>query len=413
MQTRKIAGPRLSSASKGLLAVAGHAGAGHVYSHSGYVQEDSGGFAILAALFAHALGLDVSMASIKLDRNGTVLTVRTTNGGTGTAVFDEGFTPWEGELLQRLPGMRSFAPQTLAQRVLGRISGQGSNQAATVLCEAIAKSLMDSFKIVAPDNFIYESDDQPGTSGGFLGAVLDFDGVPTACLLTLNASRNGVGPNEDAEGNVPIGAKGRIMERMGMLDAPCIVLEGKSFVPEISSELNEIRYFIRWNRAYDNPIVADCLHRATLELGYPAWVSDQAYPRGDHLSNFTKKVGKKIEVLGRDFANARSATEKIRLAALLADTVRTDLGGAIFMSDALNRVVGSGGLWPGSAAVLGLVVPPAYIKRWKIPALTDEDVEGGAAIVSRAVSLLRENLSEAQTLLAKRRPDLDRRGWRE
>lgn len=376
-----------------------------MYSHSGYVQEDSGGFAILAGLLAKTLQVDVAMESVTLNELGTQVTVRTKNGGKGVARFDKGFTPWEARLMQQLAGMKSCAPQTLAQQVLGRISGQGSNQAATVLCEAIAKAIMNSLYQANPACFLFEPDDQPDSSGCFLGTVLDFGEIPVACLLTLNSCKNGIGPNEDTEGNVLTGAKGQLMKALGMDQVPCIVLEGKSYIPEMSGHLEEVQFFIRWNDDYDNVVVAECLQRAALSLGYEVQASGQAYPRGTgELARFTRQIGKEIAQLGESFALATRAHEKIRLAALLADKVRADLGGAVFMSDALNNLVGNGGLWPGSGAVLGLIVPESYIQYWKIPAMIDADIDNGVQILSRAIPLLWQRRKEAYAMCEQRRP---------
>ena len=56
---------RLSSAEKGVMAVAGHAGSGHCHSHSCYLQDDSGGLAAVLALFQEATGLSLTIREIR------------------------------------------------------------------------------------------------------------------------------------------------------------------------------------------------------------------------------------------------------------------------------------------------------------------------------------------------------------
>jgi hypothetical protein len=46
---------RSTPADKPLIGVMGHAGAGHVHSHSGFIQDDSAGFAVVTTLIRRAL----------------------------------------------------------------------------------------------------------------------------------------------------------------------------------------------------------------------------------------------------------------------------------------------------------------------------------------------------------------------
>lgn len=50
-----------SSTNKALLGVSGHAGAGHVHSHSGFIQDDSAGFAAVASLIGMAHPVDTTI----------------------------------------------------------------------------------------------------------------------------------------------------------------------------------------------------------------------------------------------------------------------------------------------------------------------------------------------------------------
>ena len=44
-----------SDKQKGILGISGHAGVGHVHSHSGFVQDDSAGLAVAALILKKAL----------------------------------------------------------------------------------------------------------------------------------------------------------------------------------------------------------------------------------------------------------------------------------------------------------------------------------------------------------------------
>jgi len=56
----------LSQEERGILAVAGHAGCGHCHSHNQYIQDDSGGLAVVLALFHEAAGLSLTIKDVML-----------------------------------------------------------------------------------------------------------------------------------------------------------------------------------------------------------------------------------------------------------------------------------------------------------------------------------------------------------
>jgi len=47
-----------------LLGVCGHAGAGHVHSHLGFIQDDSAGFAVASALIRMAYPADTNIQQV-------------------------------------------------------------------------------------------------------------------------------------------------------------------------------------------------------------------------------------------------------------------------------------------------------------------------------------------------------------
>jgi len=87
-----------------ILGLAGHAGVGHVHSHSGYVQDDSGGFVVVASILKKILGADTRVKAVDVSPDTNVIKVTTRDGGVGEASPRCGITPWEAELIQEVVG---------------------------------------------------------------------------------------------------------------------------------------------------------------------------------------------------------------------------------------------------------------------------------------------------------------------
>lgn len=387
----------LSSASRGAVGICGHAGVGHVHSHSGFVQDDSGGFAAAVWLLKQALPVDTTVREASADLETGFITVITGDGGVGKARARRGVTPYEGELLGRAAGRDASLTQALAFAVFGRIYGQGVLEAPVALQAAAALAVVDTFEKKYPGKVTAESEDVPGNIGRVMGTVLEIGGVPAAVLAVVNATEGGLGPNEDLEGNVPLGRKGRLMKSLGLEAAPTIVVEGKAYVPGACENLGEDTFWIRFNKSSDSEVVADCLARAAEGERFPHRLVDSAFPRGGNvLEKGTRELGEKISRLGRSLSEARTSGEKVRLAGELALLVSQDAGGVTFMSDALQDTVGSAGMAPGNSAVLSILVTSEYIRRWKIPELTVRDVERACGIITAAVPLIAGRAGEAR-----------------
>ncbi len=387
-----------SKATQPLVAIAGHIGVGHSYSANGIVQEDSHGFAVLSYLLAQALDIDITITKASFNHNNTEVTIHTKNGAAGVACLDEGFTPWEVEFIcKNIAGVKSYAPQSLAQQLFGRITGHGVHKSACVLCEAVSKAILNSFKDNCSEHFLYAKDDQQNSTGCFLGAIMDFGTIPVACLLTINASVNGTGPNEDTEGNIGLGNKYDIMQQLNMLDIPTIILESKQYTSAVGDKLDKTHFCVRWDQEHDNPVVAECLAEAAKELNYPVLTFDHAYPRHQNqLEKFGNLLADKLTILAQDFGKAQKSSEKIIIAEQIATIAAKDLGGAIFMSNTINNIVGNGGLYPGTAAVLSLAVSKDYIQHWKIPFAEQEEIVAAAEITTLAVKLIYNNYKAAK-----------------
>lgn len=396
-----------SDSRSGVIGIAGHAGIGHAFSHSGLVQEDSGGFAVLLSILDEVCPMDLSVASVRVE--GNVLVITTGDGGTGRARAPHGFTPYEKALMERARGMRCLAPQTFATQIFGRISGQGTAPTACAFSLATALAMMDTVRRRWDAHVRVRGDDLPGSTGGFAGGCFDLSGEPVAWLLSVNASRDGGGPNEDAEGCVPVGAKAALMEELGMLDIPSIVLEGKSYVPGLQPPVDGTTLFIRWNSEYDNDVVAQCLEKAARESGLPYRCVSDAYPRHTGaLEADTKSLGLRIEDLGRQYLRAQTAARKAEVLAALFELCCYDAGASVFMTNAVHEYAGSGGLWPGLGAMFSLTVPSCEAEEWKCLILTEPEIRLAAQVTLEAAGLLLQRRDEAARLLRSRRPALGR-----
>ncbi|MCM0709121.1 hypothetical protein NBH08_30270 [Faecalicatena sp. BF-R-105] len=61
----------------GHFGIIGHVGVGHVHSHSGYVQDDSAGFAAAACLLRRAFPVDTTIVHAQADPNTGCITIIT------------------------------------------------------------------------------------------------------------------------------------------------------------------------------------------------------------------------------------------------------------------------------------------------------------------------------------------------
>ncbi len=389
-----------SFSSKGVMGIFGHAGVGHVHSHLGFVQDDSAGLAVVTSFLKKAFPVNTVIERVTVDHPTNTITVVTASGGRGTGSARRGITPFEAELVQRAVGLDAQYSQAVAFTTFGRIYGQGVMETAVALQAAAALALIDTFERNYPDKFLAALEDIPGNMGRMIGAVLDFDGIPVSLLAIVNATIGGLGPDEDLEGNVSLGAKGRLMNKIGLDAVPGIVVESKPYVPGLCGDILESTFLIRANANADNSTVAACLAEAASEQNLPYMVSDSAFPRGhNELALATSNLGKKIADLGMQLSSAATSRRKVELVGKLAEIISQDAGGVTFMSDSLHNVVAGAGTIPGTAAVISLLVTKSYIEKWKIPIVTPEDVNRYSVIIESAVIKLAARISVAQSEL--------------
>ena len=70
-----------SEQQKGILGISGHAGVGHVHSHSGFVQDDSAGLTAAALILKKALPVDTAISHVQVSIEEGTITVYTNGGG--------------------------------------------------------------------------------------------------------------------------------------------------------------------------------------------------------------------------------------------------------------------------------------------------------------------------------------------
>lgn len=383
-------------------ALAGHIGVGHAYSHSGFVQEDSAGFATLLHILQRACPMDFTVS--RVESTGNTVRVHTAQGGVGEATAQRGFTPYEREMMQRAVGQACLAPQTAAVRLFGRIYGQGVCEPAAAYSLALANAYVHTVQLAWPEATMHAPEDVPGGCGVFLGGCMRLHNEPVAWLLSVNASPGGTGPVEDAEGIIPIGNKGTLMAAIGMEKCPTLILESKAYNPTLSDALAQTTYFARWNTEQDNPVVGACLRQALEESGLPFQVDANAFPRNGALVEETKRIGYAIAQLGNEYATASTASQKVALASRLARIVSQDMGGSIFMTNAIFALAGAGGLWPGQAVVLSSLTSQQDLQRVGTLVVTEEELRRLADIALATARLMTEQHAAALRVLESKRP---------
>jgi len=396
----------LSTETKGKVGLAGHIGVGHVHSHSGFVQDDGAGFSVLGKLFHLAAPVDLGIAQIEVAAEQGRISITLEGGGCGTAVARCGITPTEVALMQAALRKNGLCPQTLATTVFGRVHGQGVLEIPTTFIAALARAVVATFLARYPNKFHFFEEDTPQSCGCYLGTILQINGVPVSAMLTVNAGLGGLGPNEDTEGNVPIGNKGRLMDILGMKTLPTIVVESKAYIPFWKEIIEKTTLIVRANPEHDNPVVGDCLAAAAESLGYPVYLPPNPYPRRPgSLMEASQAIGQRIIDLGNRFAKADNCGEKNTIAGELATLIKYDLGGVVFMSNGVNDIVDNGGLLPGTSAVISSAVSKEYISHHQIPMLGDDDLEMYVQTIVVAINMLYSRISEAEHLLRERAID--------
>lgn len=377
------------------IGLVGHAGIGHAHGHAGFVQDDSVGFTCMIALLRAVCPVDLRIASVQADPITGCIIMTTHAGGVGEAVPRRGITPQEIELLNRAVGYDASFCQSLACHTLGRIYGQGAMECSVCIEAAAAFAVVDSFRKCWPDSVHIQEVVHDENLDVVLVSTLEVAGQVVSLLAVVNYTSGGIGPNEDAEGNVLLGKKKEIMVRLGLDNIPSIIVESKAFAPSYCQNLEKRFLFTRINRNIDNIVVAQALVDGALREGLAMKYDFDAYPRNRALEQNTSLFGAEVEALGRALSHAESSGEKVRLLAKLAQLASEDAGAVTFMSNSVHAVVGSGGVAPGTGAVLSMLVPRSEVEYWKIPVLFQEDLDVYLLAIVAGIEALKTCLPEA------------------
>ncbi|UZP68774.1 hypothetical protein N1030_07325 [Desulfovibrio mangrovi] len=386
-----------------IIGISGHAGVGHIHSHNGFVQDDSAGFAVAIGIIRQAYPADTTITAASVDaRTGTV-TVTTRDGGTGCATARRGFTPHEAARMLSAIGLDAAYSQSTAFRVFGRIYGQGVLEAPVALQAACCLAVMNTFAVKYPDAVVQGHEDMPGKIGGCIGARVLMNDTPVSVLAMTNANEGGLGPDEDLEGNIALGDKGRVMRELGLDRLPTVILESKAFVPSLCQGVDHSRMWVRMNAEADNRYVYEALLAGVKTADLPFLCSDSAYPRHKgELRVAELELGRRIVEIGTAFSSAKTSAEKVQLMGELAIIVSQDAGGVTFMSAHMHDQVGGGGIMPGTSAVLSMLVAEDYIREWIIPAFTADDASRYMAVLGHAIPLLAADAAKAKAQLEER-----------
>jgi hypothetical protein len=390
------------------IAVAGHAGIGHVHGYAGFVQDDSGGFVTVGAILRELLGSDTRVSEARADADSNLITITTVDGGTATTSPRRGITPAEARLIEGLAGQDALFCQSLAVTTMGRIYGQGALETPVALEGALANAVLDGFNRKAQGRFKLVEESIAGNCGLLGGMTAQEGDVTISYLASVNYTRGGLGPVEDLEGNVALGSKASLMEELDMLRCPTIVVEGKAYLPSISDSLPENTFLVRAQEGIDNVVVARALFESVQELGYPVMLRDDLLPYAEgSVREQTIDLARRIRHCVERLEASELAWEKAQIVAELAQLVSQDAGAVTCLSDRVHGLVRGAGMIPGTAAVLSLLVSRSYYERWKIPLFEPEDAERASNIVALATDKIAQNYDAAMENLELDYVDLE------
>jgi hypothetical protein len=384
-----------ASGGKPQIGLVGHVGIGHAHGHSGIVQDDSVGFTCMIALLRAVYPVDLRIASVQADPKMGRIVLTTRAGGVGEALPRRGITPQEKELMKKAVGCDASFCQSLACRIMGRIYGQGTLECPVCLEAAAAFAVVDSFRRCWPDVVHVREVIHEDNRDVILGATIELAGQVVSLLAVVNFTSGGIGPNEDAEGNVFLGQKGEVMANLGLDRIPSIIVESKAFIPAYCQSLTERSLFTRINRSVDNTVVAQALVDGACKAGLPMKYDFDSYPRDHSLEQDTLNFAAELKTLAHALSHAHSSGEKVRILSTLARLVSEDAGAITYMSNGMHAVVGSAGSMPGTAAVLSMLVPRSEVECWKIPVLYQEDLHMYLSAIVAAIETLKTLLPGA------------------
>lgn len=371
--------------------ISGHAGIGHIHSHSGFTQDDSAGFAVVASLLKKAADIDTRIKEVNADINTGLITVTTYAGGKGQVYARRGITPYESKMLENAAGMEGIYTQNTAFKVFGRIYGQGAMEVPVAFQGALALAVLDSFKKHISYTYVMENklENKYDTA---LTVSAEINNIPVALMLVINGTDGGIGPDEDYEGNTNWGEKGLVMQKVSLENIPTVVVESKAYIPAVAPKIKENRHLIRAEKGVDNTALALALKESAEMQNIPYMYADNMMPLvNGALEKSTKEFADKIIQLGEKLKNADLSMDKVQIVAELAKLISEDAGGVTFMSNSIHNKVRGAGTLPEITCVLSMVCTKEYKEYIKIPMVEEKDVENYISIIVNAIEIMEKN----------------------
>ncbi|MEG1641826.1 MAG: hypothetical protein RR272_01815 [Synergistaceae bacterium] len=383
---------KISQAQKAKYAISGHVGVGHVHSHSGFVQDDSVGFAVASLILKKAIDVNTKIANVETDPHTNTITVTTQAGGTATLSPRRGITPREAEIIKEIIGEEALYTQNIAIKALGRIYGQGISEVATTLQGACALAVLNSFKNKLGDKLKITKEKFENKYDVSAGIILDIDETPVSLMLVINGTNGGIGPDEDYEGNTNWSEKGTLIKELGADTIPTVVIESKAFIPSMADKLTENQLMIRAEEGIDCSEMAEALHLSAKELQIPARYEKGLMPMPNGaLEKATHAFADKIIEQAEKLKTIDLAKDKTEIVAELAKLISEDAGGVTFMSNSVNDKVRGAGILPEITAVLSMVTTKEYQSYWKIPQLEEKEANNYISVIIEAINKLKAN----------------------
>ena len=386
-----------SDKKQGVIGIAGHVGCGHAHSLNNQVQDDSVGLSVVLSLFKEATNISLRIKEFKFEGNRVTAVLE--SGGQGYGIARRGISTQEQNMINGMVGSEVINTHTLVLEHFGRIYGQGILETPVAVQAAIANAALNTFVINFPEQFQSVVEDVADNYGNIVGTVLDMDGIPVSVLGTVNATKGGIGPNEDLEGNSPNYSKKEIIESLALDKIPTLIIEAM-VSSSFSEGLTENTYFVRADEEDDNIEVLKATIKACKDLSYPVkhHVGGMKRTVGALRAN-TQKVGEKVIELGEKLKVAETSEDKVNIIAELALVVSQDCGGISFMTNELHEQIGGAGMIKRTSAVINLVVTPDYPLTHPIPFVTEKECEEYVNITKQTVRHIYENLEAATRIV--------------
>ncbi|MFC2134374.1 hypothetical protein ACFLR4_01585 [Bacteroidota bacterium] len=384
------------------IAIAGHAGIGHVNGYGGFIQDDCAGFITTAYILKDLLNADTTIQKAEADPDTNQITITTKDGGRAVTSPRRGITPHEAKLIKNVIMKDALYCQKNSIEVFGRMYGQGVTETPVALSAAMANAVVDTFHKSAPDKFFITEESIELNSGLLGGIKTKINSVDVSLLVSVNYSAGGIGPVEDMEGNIPVGSKGDLMKKLDMLKCPTIVLESKAYSPVLSAGFKENTFLVRAQIDIDNKIVAESIVESAKEMNLPLIFRDDLLPidKG-FMKRTTVNLADQIIELGEKLKSSESAEDKVNIVAELARLTSEDAGAVTCISNDLHDIIRGAGIIPGTAAVLSMLVTKAYRDYWKIPLFDEQDAEKMGKIVMTALPKISSRIEEVYDTLER------------